>query len=303
MIPAGHIFFAPRCAWRIYIDGSLAQWYAAFKSALHLKECAPPAIEYQKLFLHYGKNLASAPCSESDLCVKGVDWSILIHNWSEILRDQFQANQEWHCTISFSSTVGGYYAMRFSLLPLYYACVQTGGLPFHAGLIEHSDTAVLLAARSGVGKSTACRRLPVGWRALCDDEALVLQHEQDGYQACPLPTWSALIEKGINSWDMDRTGSLKRIFFLDKSDRDFATPLTPMQSATLYTKSADQVFSRYWPAMQPDDKRLLRSRIFSNACCLSRSLPGSVLHLTRYGDFWRIIEDVLDKTYVNIASC
>ena len=82
--------------------------------------------------------------------------------------------------------------MRCALFPVYDLTVRRGGLPLHGALVEHDGRGVLLVGRSGVGKSTACRRLPPRWNALGDDLALAVRRPGGGFAVHPLPTWSAV---------------------------------------------------------------------------------------------------------------
>lgn len=115
--------------------------------------------------------------------------------------------------------------MRHALYPLYEQTVLRGGLPVHAALLERGGRGVLLAGRSGAGKSTACRRVPPPWRALGDDMALVVRVDTGQYRAHPLPTWSALRDGGpARTWDVGRSIPLDAVFFLVQAREDDAVP-------------------------------------------------------------------------------
>ena len=71
---------------------------------------------------------------------------------------------------------------RWQQLARLSACIAretlpNGGVMLHGGLatvpLAPGPGGVLLAGRSGVGKSTASRRLPPTWRSLADDVTLV----------------------------------------------------------------------------------------------------------------------------------
>jgi SynChlorMet cassette protein ScmC len=79
-------------------------------------------------------------------------------------------------------------SMRFSLYPIYQQVQDSGGLPLHAGLVEHNGKGVLLAGPKNAGKSTCCRRLPKPWYPLCDEETLIVKVNQEQYLAHPFPT-------------------------------------------------------------------------------------------------------------------
>jgi SynChlorMet cassette protein ScmC len=76
------------------------------------------------------------------------------------------------------------------LNPIFQKAKRAGGLPLHAALAERNGMGFLLAGPGDTGKSTCCHRLPGPWKALCDDESLVVRDHQKGYLAHPFPTWS-----------------------------------------------------------------------------------------------------------------
>jgi SynChlorMet cassette protein ScmC len=80
--------------------------------------------------------------------------------------------------------------MRSSLYPIYHRVQASGGFPLHAALIEWNGIGILLAAANETGKSTCCRRLPGSWKALCDEESLIVRTNQRQYYVHPFPTWS-----------------------------------------------------------------------------------------------------------------
>ncbi len=60
--------------------------------------------------------------------------------------------------------------MRRALLPVYIDALLSGGLPVHGALVEIDGSGVILAGRSGAGKSTASRRFPPlggSWGTIC----------------------------------------------------------------------------------------------------------------------------------------
>ena len=109
-----------------------------------------------------------------------------------------------------------------SLHPIYQGVQASGGLPFHAGLVEWNSHGVLLAAPGNTEKSTCCSRLPHPWHALCDDEALIVHDEhKKRYLAHPFPTWSDYIfQRSERTWDVQRHVPLSAIFFLEQSETD-----------------------------------------------------------------------------------
>jgi SynChlorMet cassette protein ScmC len=109
-----------------------------------------------------------------------------------------------------------------------------GGLLLHGALATRTSGGILLAGPVNVGKSTASRRLPPPWRALCDDIALVIRGPQGSYWAHPWPTWSRFFHQGIDpppggSWDVQQAVPLRAIFFLSQAPDDRAEALSATQ--------------------------------------------------------------------------
>ena len=59
------------------------------------------------------------------------------------------------------------------------------GLLLHGALAVHNGAGFILAGPSGVGKTTASRRLPLPWRSLSDDCVLVVRDANGRYWAHP----------------------------------------------------------------------------------------------------------------------
>jgi SynChlorMet cassette protein ScmC len=58
-----------------------------------------------------------------------------------------------------------------------------GGLLIHGALAEWNGKGVILAGKSGVGKSTASARLTPAWRSLSDDATLIVPDGPMRYKA------------------------------------------------------------------------------------------------------------------------
>lgn len=185
--------------------------------------------------------------------------------------------------------------MRRSLLPVYRQSVLSGGLPFHAALLELGGKGVLIAGPSGTGKSTCCRRVPVNWRALADDLALGVSSGEGGLRVHPLPTWSAF-EKGKenNFCEAGRAVPLEALFFLQQAETDERFPLAESQAAIGMAASAVEVFkaaSIAYPSYEHPD---VRKSIYRNAAALSHRIPAYILRVSLTGRFWEKIEEVLE---------
>ncbi len=185
-------------------------------------------------------------------------------------------------------------SMRLSLYPIYRQAQESGGLPFHAGLVERDGKGILLAAPAETGKSTCCRRLPPPWKALCDEETLVLSNNAEHYIAHPFPTWSDYFRKRFeHTWNVQRHLPLSAIFFLERAEDDEAVPVGQGESAVFMHQSAMQVCHRYWNSLDHDQVKTLKKKLFDNACELAKTVPAFKLRVSLNGRFWEKIEEVL----------
>jgi len=185
-------------------------------------------------------------------------------------------------------------SMRLSLYPIYQQVLDSGGLPFHAGLAEHRGKGVLLAAPRNIGKSTSCRRLPSSWLSLCDEEALIVQDAEKKYWVHPFPTWSDCFEKRSNKrWNVERYVPLDAIFFLEQAAADQVAPLGQGEATAFVNQLALQVCYRYWADLDPTEMRNSRKRLLQNICELARAVPAFKLRVSLNGRFWEKIEAVL----------
>jgi len=184
--------------------------------------------------------------------------------------------------------------MWLARFPIYEQVQETGGLPFHAALIEWNRLGVLLAASGGTGKSTCCLRLPPPWHVLCDDETLIVRDHQARYLAHPFPTWSDyLFRRSKRTWNVQRHVPLYAIFFLEQAEADDIIPIGQGQATVLISQSTTEVCCRSWENLDRRVIRALRKKLFDNACQLARTIPAFILHVSRFGTFWDEIEMVL----------
>jgi SynChlorMet cassette protein ScmC len=184
--------------------------------------------------------------------------------------------------------------MRHSLYPIYQGVLNSGGLPFHAGLIECEGRGVLLAAPRNTGKSTCCLRVPKPWHALCDEETLIVRNGQKRYLAHPFPTWSnKFMKRSEQTWNVEKHVSLAAIFFLEQSTVDAVIPLGQGEAAVSIYQSAMQVCYRYWHDLDPSELRVRNKDLFANSCKLAKTVPTFKLRVSLKGRFWQEIERVL----------
>jgi SynChlorMet cassette protein ScmC len=181
-----------------------------------------------------------------------------------------------------------------ALYPIYLHAIDSGGLPLHATLVELNGKGFAIAAPGGIGKSTCSRRIPPPWRALCDDEMLVVRDALGKYHAHPFATWKEHLQFRSNrTWNIQYHVPLAGIFFLLHSDDDEAEPLGKGKAATLIYRSASQVFYKNWTKMNLDAINPIRTKTFQNSCKMANVIPAFFLKASLTGSFWRKMEEAL----------
>ena len=196
--------------------------------------------------------------------------------------------------IESTSGLDKYLSMSHLLFPVYEQSIRKGGLPAHSALAEINGKGLLIAASGGTGKSTCMRRLPEGWKALCDDEALIVRDREGRYHVHPFPTWTDYIwQRAENRWDVQYSVPLQALFFLEQADVDDVSAIGPGETAMLAYQASIQVCNKYIPRLdQPARNRFVR-QIFDNACDLAQNIPGYRLKATLDGHFWENMERVI----------
>jgi SynChlorMet cassette protein ScmC len=186
--------------------------------------------------------------------------------------------------------------MWLSLHPIYRRAQDSGGLPMHAALVARNGIGVLLSAPGATGKSTCCRRLPLIWQALCDDETLIVQDGQQKYWAHPFPTWSNLLRnRSEHTWNVQQSLPLSALFFLEQGETDIAIPIGQGEATILITQSARDIWQRSWRNLDFEEDRVLRNKLFNNACQLAKTIPAFSLRVSLNGRFWEKMEKVLEN--------
>lgn len=188
------------------------------------------------------------------------------------------------------------YNMLHSLQPIYQKSIENGGLHIHAALIEKDGRGVLLPASSFTGKSTCCGRLPSPWKALCDDESLIVFNKKKGqFYAHPFPTWSDYYtNRKASTWDVQYSVPLEGLFFLKQSDTDYAGPIGEGETVLRMVESSMQAFRRFQQNFEDKAvERRFQTGIFNNAEKISKKVPAFLLHNTINGKFWEEIEGAL----------
>jgi SynChlorMet cassette protein ScmC len=194
--------------------------------------------------------------------------------------------------------------MRQALLPVYESIVARGGLPLHAALVEHGGRGLLLVGRSGVGKSTACRRLPPGWNALGDDLSLAVRASGGEFRVHPLPTWSAVTPGARErSWDIRQNVPLAAIFLLSRAAGDEVIPAGRAMVSVVLSEAAVTIFNSVQSGSRAFETTPLKADIFANAASMVNSVPSYILRLSLEGRFWEKIEEAMEKRDGPLFQC
>ncbi len=184
-----------------------------------------------------------------------------------------------------------YYKMWDLLLPVYEGVREEGGIPFHAALLVRNNKAVLLSGRGGTGKSTCARRAPPPWRALSDDECLIVADGRNGYRVHPLPTWSDyLLKRSAPVWAVGQAVRLVGIFFLKQAGVDEAIPLGSGEASMRAYEASRQVCQYSRMTREKEEMRAGNVQMLDNATRLVRTVPAFTLNFTLQGNFWEAIE-------------
>ncbi|MCX5835200.1 MAG: SynChlorMet cassette protein ScmC [Deltaproteobacteria bacterium] len=185
--------------------------------------------------------------------------------------------------------------MSFLVSLLFIDICLSGGLPFHAALLENRGRGILLAASGGKGKTTSSRRLPPHWRVLCDDETLVIKDGQGNFRVHPFPTWSEYIwRKSAPTWNVESHLPLAAIFFLDQAEKDKVISLGRARAAAYMNRSAKETVSAIKAGYSIAERQHIQKKIFESAIDIGKAVPAYLLRSSPTGRFWEKIEEVLE---------
>ena len=85
---------------------------------------------------------------------------------------------------------------------------------------------------------------------------------------------------------------LSAIIFLEQSGTDTIEPLGEGHAAVLITKSASQIYEKFWRKSDQTDQRKFREELFNNACKMAKQIPAYRLGVSLNGRFWEKMEEV-----------
>lgn len=176
-----------------------------------------------------------------------------------------------------------------------------GGFLIHGALIEKNGYGIILSGPSGIGKSTACKKLPVSWSVLSDDATLVLKQDDGQYFAHPWPTWSRFFNNGPGGkWDTNHGIPLKSVFFLYQDEIDLIEPLDKPTKLVMILESINHMFK--WSEnynQNPDNRIKTYSKILENANQFISAVPVFRLKNSLSGKFWEKIDSFIENQEMN----
>jgi hypothetical protein len=169
-------------------------------------------------------------------------------------------------------------------------------LLLHGALAVRDGSGFILAGPSGIGKSTASRRLPTPWEPLSDDCTLVVRDANGLYWAHPWPTWSLLRDNGpVASWPVEQAVPLKALLFLRQSPFDRAEPVAITPATALIMESAVQLARTVAVTPDGDANRSICRKYLRTAWALAAAVPAFRLHISLNGQFWDEIERAVES--------
>lgn len=175
--------------------------------------------------------------------------------------------------------------------------MSRGGMLVHGALIVRDGMGVILAGPSGVGKTTACSRLPDTWRSLSDDTTLIVRDPSGDYWAHPWPTWSRFFFGGEGgSWDVGTSVQLKAICFLSQSSELDLVLLGEGEMACLSMDTVEQACIPITREISGEDLQKLNTLLFKNICQMVKTVSGCRLNLDLISPFYEWIEDRFLRT-------
>jgi SynChlorMet cassette protein ScmC len=287
--------FDRNVTWSFEASGAAEDWLESFAGAMGIapgegsaNRCIHFEIMPRRPGDFFGRHLRQ--------CAKDLSrekWKL--REFPDMIFFQHPAHCEIICEIApVVDRPGRAHQMRRALLPVYIEALHSGGLPVHGALVEIDGCGVILAGRSGAGKSTACRRLPPPWRVLGDDLCLVMPDFSGGYRAHPLPTWSAFIENGGVCQSVSSV-PLRAVFFLGQSHEDQCLDLKKNTAAISMAGAAIEVFQSIDFGFPHGEEPAVKKDLYANASSMASKIPACLFRLSLTGRFWERIEEALGR--------
>jgi SynChlorMet cassette protein ScmC len=271
----------------IYADKGLKAWLDRLANIMDLAPNSNSSHDH-RIFC------ASMSSNEKEATLQSQDWQIIYDQRIMRLQHRPRTGDYLFEIDNHECREIEYINMWNLLYAVYQPVVHKGGFPLHAGLVEADGKGILIAGRSGQGKSTTCRRLSEYCSVLSDDETLIVSDKRTGYRAHPVPTWSDYLWRCIeNKWSMDQSVPLSAIFFIEQSESDEVIPIeNQAEAAILINRSASETARKYLPLLQKERRRDEATMIFNNACAMAKAIPAFRLRLTLMGN----VQDRIEKS-------
>lgn len=276
--------------WLLLSDKKTKEWLKDLSLIMGLKECAE---EHSNKIIIYRDDSRIQKISDIILTCREIDNKLPEKNWS--VRRIYSVYILTHPESSVSifhyghRTDDSYSKKMFLLYPVYDHVISSGGLPIHGGLIRKDSSGFILAGKSTSGKSTCCSKLTHPYEVLCDDLSLIVKDKNENYSVYPLPTWSRVREKKSESfWKTTEKIPLKKLFFLEKSDRDEVTPISTREGAMKIFYSSLQVYNM--EGMKKEEITEKKRILFESAWDIALNIPCYNLRVSIDGYFWKHLE-------------
>lgn len=188
----------------------------------------------------------------------------------------------------------GFLWRRVYYLPIISFIMHSNATLIH-GILAESDEGkgVILSGPSGIGKSTAARRLSTPWQVLADDCLIAIKHGEEWY-AQPVPTWSIWHSESAppRSFETQRAVKLAGLFLLDRG-KDCAVPLDYKQSIVGLTRSVGDMSKVMIGTLPAPLAKQVFNRSFSAAAKFVSERPSFILYATLEGKFWENMEQAI----------
>jgi SynChlorMet cassette protein ScmC len=289
-------------SWRLTAFGDACPWLERLASIMHLGSVTAGVDGYRNLLIARDRTSLTPEAVGDALGFEGTE--IVGAALDGSFREPMQAVRFYRSNIDDTiigeigpeaPPVGEYLKMQHLFAPVFRSLIDNGGFPFHAALVARREGAVVLAGSGGAGKSTCARRVPAPWKVLCDDLTVIVRFEPNSYMAHPFPTWSDYFwERGAGTWDTNTAVPLRAVFFIEQAEKEAVVPMGQGEAAMVINTLAAQMYQPHWQAMEVEDRRLLRLRLFENVGDAAQAIPAYLLRVALRGSFWKRIEEVFE---------
>jgi len=171
---------------------------------------------------------------------------------------------------------------------------RQGGFVVHGVLMEREGQAIVLAAASGVGKTTAAGRFPAPWAARSDDQTLVVKGHDGTYYAHPWPGCKAYPWFEVH-YDVPRGIPLKAVLFLVRDPVVEMRAVSFARAVAMLERLVDQAMELPDPSIDPDGVGKIRGNRMGNLTDFVQSVECLELRLNQTDPFWEDIDALLFK--------